>query len=129
MYDDHRTLVGSANGRTGIRDMVLDLASRVDGLVIFGRTVDDEVAEAADGTLTVEFDLPMPSLSFQGYTSAAARRSTLVARASSIQPVLMTAASGTAMSAPKIPPSTAPTDTRARLAIGCTFSWRFISIG
>lgn len=37
-------LILSANGRTGIRDMVLDLASRVDGLVIFGRTVDDEVA-------------------------------------------------------------------------------------
>ncbi|HZD38004.1 MAG TPA: LacI family DNA-binding transcriptional regulator [Actinomycetes bacterium] len=36
-------LILSTHGRTSAPELVLDLASRVDGLVIFGRTVDDDV--------------------------------------------------------------------------------------
>jgi len=36
-------LILATHGRVGAREMVLDLASRVDGLVILGRTVDDGV--------------------------------------------------------------------------------------
>jgi LacI family transcriptional regulator len=38
-------LILSTHGREAVRHKVLDLASRVDGLVIFGRTVRDEVAD------------------------------------------------------------------------------------
>src|SRR5829696_4482169 len=36
-------LILSTHGRQAAREMVLDLASRVDGLVVLGRTVDDDV--------------------------------------------------------------------------------------
>jgi LacI family transcriptional regulator len=39
-------LILSTHGRQAAREMVLDLAARVDGLVVLGRTVDDEVLEA-----------------------------------------------------------------------------------
>jgi len=39
-------LILSTHGRQAAREMVLDLAARVDGLVVLGRTVDDGVLEA-----------------------------------------------------------------------------------
>jgi LacI family transcriptional regulator len=40
---DRSVLILSTHGRRAAREMVLDLAGRVDGMVIFGRTVSDEV--------------------------------------------------------------------------------------
>jgi LacI family transcriptional regulator len=42
-------LILSTHGRLAARDMVLDLAARVDGLVVLGRTVDDQVLELLAG--------------------------------------------------------------------------------
>ena len=39
----HSVLILSTHGRKAAREMVLDLAARVDGMVVLGRTVDDEV--------------------------------------------------------------------------------------
>ena len=39
-------LILSTHGRQAAREMVLDLAARVDGMVVLGRTVDDGVLEA-----------------------------------------------------------------------------------
>jgi LacI family transcriptional regulator, galactose operon repressor len=36
-------IILSTHGRERVRDLVLDLAARVDGLVVFGRTVDDDL--------------------------------------------------------------------------------------
>jgi len=40
---DRSVLILSTHGRSAARDRVLDLAGRVDGIVILGRTVDDDV--------------------------------------------------------------------------------------
>jgi LacI family transcriptional regulator len=42
-------LILSTHGRRAARDMVLDLADRVDGMVVLGRTVDDDVLEDLHG--------------------------------------------------------------------------------
>jgi LacI family transcriptional regulator len=53
-------LILSTHGRRAAREMVLDLAGRVDGMVIFGRTVSDEVVEevAAPGLPVVMLARP-----------------------------------------------------------------------
>src|SRR6266508_6985119 len=43
-------LILSTHGRAAARDLVFDLAARVDGLVIFARTVPDDVVEAIAAT-------------------------------------------------------------------------------
>lgn len=43
-------LILSTHGRQAAADMVLDLAGRVDGLVILGRTVDDEIVKKVAAT-------------------------------------------------------------------------------
>ncbi len=44
--EDQSVLILATHGRPASAQQVLDLADRVDGLVLFGRTVDDDVVEA-----------------------------------------------------------------------------------
>ena len=80
---DRSVLILSTHGRRDADALVTGLAARCDGLVVLGRTVDDEVVHSiarrgtpivlvadADGRLEVTFDLPMPAMSSLTFTPA-----------------------------------------------------------
>lgn len=57
---DRSVIILSTHGRTATRERVLALASRVDGLVVLGRTVDDDVIEEVLGLGTPVVTLARP---------------------------------------------------------------------
>jgi LacI family transcriptional regulator len=78
-------LILSTHGRWAAREMVLDLAGRVDGMVIFGRTVSDQVVQeiAARGMPLVMLARPtigsVDSVNAENHHSATALAAHLVA--------------------------------------------------
>jgi LacI family transcriptional regulator len=82
---DRSVLILSTHGRRAAREMVLDLASRVDGMVIFGRTVTDEVVReiAARGVPLVMLARPtigsLDSVNAENHRTAAALAEHLLA--------------------------------------------------
>jgi LacI family transcriptional regulator len=82
---DRSVLILSTHGRWAAREMVLDLAGRVDGMVIFGRTVSDEVVQevAARGVPLVMLARPtigsVDSVNAENHDSATALAEHLLA--------------------------------------------------